>query len=84
MRAGSVPSMMLIRSNHWKLITGLGSGGFTKPNRIKPGPGDPAGQLYNLSEDPGETENLYLEHSDVVARLKAEMKHIVDAGRSRF
>ena len=84
MRAGSVPSMMLIRSDHWKLITGLGSGGFTKPNRIKPGPGDPAGQLYNLSEDPGETENLYLEHSDVVARLKAEMKHIVDAGRSRF
>ena len=28
--------MMSIRSGRWKLITGLGSGGFSKPAYIKP------------------------------------------------
>ncbi|MDP7017500.1 MAG: sulfatase-like hydrolase/transferase, partial [Pirellulaceae bacterium] len=83
MRAGSVRSMMTIRSGDWKLITGLGSGGFSKPNRIKPGPDDPAGQLYNLAADLGETTNLYKKHPDVVARLTAELRKIVDGGRSR-
>ena len=83
MRAGSVASMMTIRSGDWKLITGLGSGGFSRPNRIKPGPGDPQGQLYNLAIDPGETNNIYLKHPEIVARLSGEMKTIVDNGRSR-
>lgn len=76
-------SMKMIRSGDWKLITGLGSGGFSKPSRVKPGPNDPAGQLYNLAEDPGETNNLYLKHPGIVARLTAEMQTIVDEGRSR-
>lgn len=83
MRAGSVASMMTIRSGDWKLITGLGSGGFSKPNRIKPGPGDPTGQLYNLAADIGETTNLYSRHPEIVARLTAELKKIVEGGRSR-
>jgi arylsulfatase A-like enzyme len=69
---------MMIRSGDWKLINQLGSGGFSKPGRIEPGPGDPEGQLYNLAEDPGETNNRYLEHPDIVARLKSEMKQIVE------
>jgi hypothetical protein len=36
---------MTIRSGRWKLIEGLGSGGFSQPSRITPGPGDLAGQL---------------------------------------
>ncbi|MEZ5942460.1 MAG: arylsulfatase [Planctomycetaceae bacterium] len=83
MRAGSVATMMTIRSGDWKLITGLGSGGFTQPNRIKPGPNDPPGQLYNLAEDLAESKNLYEEHPEIVSRLSAEMKEIVDSGRSR-
>ena len=39
----------------------LGSGGFSQPKRITPGPGDPLGQLYKLSEDLGETKTLYSE-----------------------
>jgi arylsulfatase A len=69
---------MLIRSGDWKLIDQLGSGGFSKPNHIEPGPGDPPGQLYNLAEDPGETNNVYLEHPEIVERLKSEMKQTIE------
>ena len=68
---------MVIRSGEWKLIEGLGSGGFSKPEHLEPGPGDPAGQLYNLDEDPGEIHNLYSQRPEVVARLQAEMKQLV-------
>ena len=68
---------MFIRSGEWKLIAGLGSGGFSKPGRIEPGPGDPAGQLYNLDTDPGENENLYLQNPEIVKRLKSEMEQII-------
>jgi arylsulfatase A len=83
MQAGSVPSAMMIRSGDWKLIHGLGSGGFSKPASIKAKPGEPEGQLYNLRDDLGETKNLYLEKPDIVACLKAEMRRIVEAPGSR-
>jgi arylsulfatase A-like enzyme len=82
MQAGS-SSAMMIRSGDWKLINQLGSGGFSQPKTIKPGPGDPQGQLYNLREDPAETNNLYLKHPEIFARLEAEMKRIVKVGQSR-
>lgn len=83
MQAGSVPAMMTIRSDDWKLITGLGSGGFSKPSSIQPGPNDPPGQLYNLVEDLGETTNLYTQRPEIVSRLKAELKTLVDSNQSR-
>jgi arylsulfatase A-like enzyme len=58
-----------IRSGKWKLVDGLGSGGFTAPITEKPQPGGPAGQLYDLQSDPGEQHNLYLEKPEEVARL---------------
>jgi len=75
--------LMTIRSGDWKLIDGLGSGGFTKPSKIKPGPQDPAGQLYNLSSDIGESENLYHQKSDVVKRLIKLLTRIRETGHSR-
>lgn len=78
MQAGS-SSAMMIRSGDWKLINQLGSGGFSQPKTIKPEPGGPAGQLYDLRNDLAETNNLYLKHPEIVARLKAEMGRIVDA-----
>ncbi|WP_166823448.1 sulfatase family protein [Thalassoroseus pseudoceratinae] len=66
---GSGNGMMMIRDGNWKLIDGLGSGGFSKPSRIKPIPGEPAAQLYNLADDPGETQNLYWEKPQQVKRL---------------
>ena len=82
MQAGSSTAMM-IRAGDWKFINQLGSGGFTKPSTIKPKPGGPQGQLYNLHDDPAETNNLYLSHPDMVARLEAMMKQIVAARGSR-
>jgi hypothetical protein len=83
MHAGSVASMMMIRSGDWKLINGLGSGGFTKPGSIKAKPGEPAVQLYNLHTDPAETTNLATKHPDKVQELLSAMQANVERGRSR-
>ena len=83
MQAGSVASMMMIRSGDWKLINGLGSGGFTKPNSIKPMPGQPAVQLYNLRTDPAETTNLADGYPDKVKELLSAMQANLERGRSR-
>jgi arylsulfatase A-like enzyme len=82
MQAGSAPAMM-IRSGDWKLINRLGSGGFSNPKTIEPEPGGPVGQLYNLRNDPAETNNLYQKEPAIVKRLEAEMQSIEKAGRSR-
>jgi arylsulfatase A len=82
MRAGS-SSAMMIRDGDWTLINQLGSGGFSKPRVIEPGPGDPKGQLYNLRDDLAETNNLYLKRPEIVARLEAEMSRIIKARHSR-
>jgi arylsulfatase A len=82
MQAGS-SSAMMIRSGDWKFIHHLGSGGFSKPKTIQPEPGGPKGQLYNLRDDLAETNNLYLKHPEIVARLEAEMQRIVKAEHSR-
>jgi arylsulfatase A-like enzyme len=74
---------MLVRSGAWKLIQGLGSGGFSKPGRVEPGPGEPPGQLYDLHSDPGESHNRYDDYPDVVARLSRELQQIRESGRSR-
>ena len=57
-----------VRHGPWRLIPGLGSFGFSKPRHQKPEPGGPRGQLYNLDEDLGERNNLWLEKPDVVDR----------------
>lgn len=75
--------LMTFRSGNWKLITGLGSGGFSKPRRVKPGPGDPPGQLYDLANDLGETKNLYQEKPTIVKRLTAQLEEVRSATRTR-
>jgi arylsulfatase A len=75
--------LMMIRSGPWKLIDGLGSGGFSKPSTVKPGPNDPAGQLYHLLDDPAETTNRFAEQPEIVKRLQAEMRDIIAVDGSR-
>ncbi len=78
----SLSGMFALRQGSWKLIVGRGSGGFTNPRRVKPKPGEPAGQLYNLADDPREEKNLYLEKPEVVARLKTLLNKYKKDGRS--
>ncbi|MCH7920640.1 MAG: sulfatase-like hydrolase/transferase [Planctomycetes bacterium] len=79
----SANGTMTIRSGPWKLITALGSGGFSKPGRIKPTAGGPKGQLYNLVDDRGETNNLYLQRPAIVKRLSDELARIQRSDRTR-
>jgi len=74
---------MTIRSGPWKLIAGLGSGGFSKPGRIKPTPDGPKGQLYNLDDDLGETTNLYQANPQIVEKLTKKLSQVQADGRSR-
>ena len=65
-----------IRDGNWKMIEGLGSGGFTQPAFPEPKPGEPNGQLYNLKKDISEQENLYLTEPEKVEELKIKLKEI--------
>jgi len=65
-----------LRMGDWKLIEGLGSGGFTTPRQIKPIPGGAAIQLYNLRDDPGEQQDLALQQPAKVASLKKMLEKI--------
>ncbi|MFK7847349.1 MAG: arylsulfatase [Rhodothermales bacterium] len=80
----SLDGMFAIRQGSWKLIEGRGSGGFTQPARIDPAAGEPVGQLYNLEDDPSESNNVYLEHPEVVADLLKLLEENRSAGRSRM
>ncbi len=78
----SVDGMFSIRQGPWKLILGLGSGGFSQPRREDPAPGGPEGQLYHMADDPAETTNLWLERPDVVERLTGLLERYQGEGRS--
>ena len=74
----SFHGLFAIREGPWKLIEGLGSGGFTPPQHVDPEAGGPAVQLYNLERDPGETLNLASEEPEIVARLLESLEAIRD------
>ena len=73
---------LAIRQGNWKLIPGLGSGGFSKPSTVKPKKGEPAGQLYNLKNDLGEQTNLYANRPKIVKRLTALLEKYKKENRS--
>jgi arylsulfatase A-like enzyme len=68
-----------IRKGSWKLITKIGSGGFTAPVEIKPKPGEPIGQLYNLATDIHEDNNLYNQNPEKVKELSDLLNKIMAA-----
>ena len=78
----SVSGLFSIRDESWKLILGLGSGGFTQPRHEDPVPNGPAGQLYNLEKDPREQHNLWLEYPDKVEELTEIFLKFHKEGRS--
>lgn len=80
---------LAIREGKWKYLDHKGSGGnrYDKPalasfTLAEKAP-DAPGQLYDLEKDPGETDNLYFKHPDVVTRLKAKLDRAKTSGRSR-
>lgn len=75
--------MFSLRRGPWKLILGLGSGGFSEPRCEHPQPGGPLGQLYNMEEDWRESGNLWLRHPEIVAELTALLESYYRQGYSR-
>ena len=79
----SLNGFFALRDGDWKLIPHRGSGGFSEPRDYIPEPGEPAGQLYNLSVDLSESVNLYDEHPEKVAELEELLEQIQTQGHSR-
>jgi arylsulfatase A-like enzyme len=75
--------MFAIRQGKWKLVQGLGSGGFSLPRSIKPKPGEPEGQLYNLEDDLAESRNLWSENPEIVEWLTNLLEKYKQQGYSR-
>lgn len=72
--------MFAIRDGEWKLVLGNGSGGRAKP---KGKPFEKPYELYRISDDIAETNNLASEHPEIVERLTKSCQMIMDSGRSR-
>ena len=79
---------LAIRRGPWKYLDHRGSGGnnyaseklrpFILPEKAPKAPG----QLYNLDSDPGETNNLYFDHPEIVKQLKSQLEQYKQSGRS--
>lgn len=68
--------MFGIRQGDWKLIEGLGSGGFTQPAFEKQQTNGPKYQLYNLKNDPLEKVNLYLQYPEIANALYTKLQMV--------
>lgn len=78
----SVSGHFAYRQGKWKLLLARGSGGWSSPKENQAAPDAPGAQLYDMENDPGEENNLYLSHPDVAERLLADLTSDVERGRS--
>ncbi|WP_236973459.1 sulfatase family protein [Membranihabitans maritimus] len=60
-----------LRKGKWKFIPSLGPGGFAKPRIIEPAREGVEGQLYDLVQDPTESNNLWLKYPEIVDSLSS-------------
>ncbi|MHB1781651.1 MAG: sulfatase family protein [Acidimicrobiales bacterium] len=72
----SLNSTFSLRDGRWKLVMGIGSGGFTDVDESRSSASLCDGQLYDLDEDPREEHNIWTVHPEVVERLYLELKTI--------
>jgi arylsulfatase A len=80
---GTKSTHMAVRQGQFKYIPSLGSGGFSDPRRVQPLPKGPRGQLYNLAEDIGETQNLWLDEPGLVESFEKQIAKQKASGRTR-
>ncbi len=79
----SINGSFAVRQGNWKLELCPGSGGWSDP---KPGAPEadklPPIQLYDLSNDIGETHNVQAEHPEIVSKLTKILEKYIADGRS--
>jgi len=79
---------LAIRRGPWKYLDHKGSGGnnynsgHLRPFALEDTAPEAPGQLYNLESDPGETNNLYFKHPEIVKELKSQLDEYKESGRS--
>ena len=79
----SVSGVFIVRKGKWKLQFSAGSGGWSQPrDAIAIKQGLPKWQLYDLTVDPKESNNLINTHPDVVKELTDILYKFVHNGRS--
>ena len=80
----SINGSFAIRKGRWKLCLCPGSGGWSAPRPEKAWADEsfPRVQLFDLAEDPGETENVAARHPALVEALAARLARTIERGRS--
>lgn len=77
-----------IRQGNWKYLDHLGSGGNNYDNKnlqkyaLAEKAVDATGQLYNLSHDPGEENNLFFTEAEKRQELQELLQNLKTSGRS--
>lgn len=79
----SINGSFSIRQSNWKLELCADSGGWSAPRPDTPAAKDlPPLQLYDMTNDIGEKNNVQAEHPEIVARLTKLLEKYVADGRS--
>jgi arylsulfatase A-like enzyme len=85
----TISNALGIRSGPWKLLAHKGSGGNSYEEdsvlakyRIPDSSPESPAQLYNLDSDPGESQNVYTEHPDIVTKLQERLEYFRSSQRS--
>jgi len=78
----SVSGHFAYRQDNWKLLLAKGSGGWSSPRENEAATDAPRAQLYDMSADVGETENLYAEKPELAEKLLAQLSADITNGRS--
>lgn len=79
----SINGSFAIRQGQWKLCLCPGSGGWSAPRPQRDDTSNaPLVQLYDLSQDIGETRNVQDQHPEIVQRLTALLQKSIADGRS--
>lgn len=78
----SISGHFAYRQGKWKLALAKASGGWSSPKEGEAPADAPKAQLYDMSADPGETRNLYLEKPEIAQRLLTQLEKEVSGGRS--
>ncbi|MEB9898046.1 arylsulfatase, partial [Bacillus cereus] len=78
----SIDGSFSIRKGEWKLELCPGSGGWSDPAPGQEPPGSPSFQLYRLSDDIGERQNVIDRFPDIVQELTALLTRYIKEGRS--
>jgi hypothetical protein len=79
----SLHGVFALREGRWKFVPSRGGGGFSTPKTITPGPGEASGQLFDITTDANETQNLWSAHPEVVERMQKKLHTIQQGDRTR-